>query len=238
MTGETILDSMSSLEDYQGKPISEIIKRSTPEEMDSDVFLFIMGPYRLLDPSYLYPDRTEFDLPPDPLAPATKGVDSDEIEATLRNVCQRISEATGVTAFIASDVEIPTKREVERKKLDEPGMTVIEQSLAFASASEGNAFIFTKTGLTTGVGCESGAIPEHFALRSENDRTRSPETFCIFEDADYDPNTDTYQPKFGSASIDEMDKTYDLRFRYFADRRDLVDSLVSFVESYVVPSVS
>jgi len=33
-----------------------------------------------------------------------------------------------------------------------------------------------------------------------------------------------------------MDKTYDIRFRYFADRRDLVESLTAFVESYVVPS--
>ena len=119
---------------------------------------------------------------------------------------------------------------------DEPGLSVIEQSLAFAEASEGNAFIFTKSGLTTGVGCESGAIPEYLVLRSPERRRCSPETFCIFEDAEYDPDTETYEPKFGSASIDEMDKTYDIPFRYFADREDLVDSLTSFVESYVVPS--
>lgn len=229
---------MVSLEEYQGKSIREWIKQSAPTERKAETLLFVMGPYRLLDPAYLYPNSDDFELPPDPLAPRTSrnGVDPDEIEATLRGICRKLSERTGVTAFLASNVDIPTKREVERDELTEPGMSVIEQSLAFARASEGSAFIFTKAGLTTGVGCESGAIPEHFALRSPEKRKRSPETFCIFQDANYDPNTGTYEPKFGSASIDEMDKTYDIPFRYFDDREDLVNSLTTFVESYVVPS--
>lgn len=229
---------MSSLESYLGDPIREHITRSVPTERQSEVLLFVMGPYRLLDPSYLYPDSNSFDLPADPLAPKTSrsGVYPDEIEATLRGVCEKLSEQTGVTAFLASEVDIPTKREVERKNLDEPGMSVIEQSLVFAEASAGNAFIFTKAGLTTGVGCESGAIPEHLALRSPERRRCSPKTLCIFEDAEYDSESGTYEPKFGSASIDEMDKTYRIPFRYFADREDLVESLTSFVESYVVPT--
>lgn len=229
---------MSSLKEYRDIPIREHITQSVSTERESDTLLFVMGPYRLLDPAYLYPDRDGFDLPADPLAPrnSRSGVRPDEIEATLQGICQKLSARTGVTAFLASEVEIPTKREVEREDLDEPGMSVIEQSLAFAEASEGNAFVFTKAGLTTGVGCESGAIPEYLALRSTEEQRCSPETLCIFEDADYDPDTRTYEPKFGSASIDEMDKTYDIPFRYFADREDLVDSLTSFVESYVVPS--
>lgn len=229
---------MSSLEVYQDASIRDVIKRSVPTERESDVLLFVMGPYRLLDPAYLYPNGVVPELPPDPLAPDTSrnGIRPDEIEATLQGVCRKLSERTGVTAFIASEVNVPTKREVERNGLNEPGMSVIEQSLAFATASEGNAFVFTKAGLTTGVGCESGAIPEYFDLRASEERTRSPETFCIFEDADYETSTETYEPKFGSASIDEMDKTYDFRFRYFADRQDLVDSMTSFVESYVIPS--
>lgn len=229
---------MSSLEKYQGDSIRDVITQSVPANRKSDVLLFVMGPYRLLDPAYLYTNDDDFDLPPDPLAPQTSrsGVDPDEIEATLRGVCQKLSERTDVTAFLASEVDIPTKREVEREDLDEPGMSVVEQSLAFAAASEGNVFVFTKAGLTTGVGCESGAIPEYFGLRSPEERARSPETFCILEDANYDSDTGTYEPKFASASIDEMDKTYDIRFRYFADKEDLLDSLTSFVESYVVPS--
>lgn len=229
---------MSSLETYQDETIRDHIKRSAPVKQESEIFLFVMGPYRLFDPAYLYPNNDSFDLPPDPLAPRTSrdGIDPDEIEATLRGLCRKLSQRTGVTAFLASDVNIPTKRQVERDGLDEPGMSVIEQSLAFAEASEGNAFIFTKAGLTTGVGCESGAIPEYFALRSSTERRRPSETFCIFEDAEYDSETGTYESKFGSASIDEMDKTYDIPFRYFTDREDLLDALTSFVESYVVPS--
>lgn len=229
---------MSSLEAYQGELIGDVVKRSVPTEREAEVLLFVMGPYRLLDPAYLYPESVVSELPPDPLAPdsSQNRVQPDEIEATLRGVCRKVSERTGVTAFIASEVDIPTKRDVERDGLDEPGMSVIEQSLAFATASAGNAFVFTKAGLTTGVGCESGAIPEYFDLRASEARTRSPETFCVFEDADYESSTGTYEPKFGSASIDEMDRTYDFRFRYFADREDLVDSMTSFVEAYVIPS--
>ena len=32
-----------------------------------------------------------------------------------------------------------------------------------------------------------------------------------------------------------MDDAYDLRFRYFVDREELVERLVDFVEAYVIP---
>lgn len=229
---------MDSLKEYRGISIQEHIRQSVPEERGSGRLLFVMGPYRLLDPAYLYPNSHDFELPPDPLAPraSQNGVNPDEIEATLRGICEKLSKRVEVTAFLASEVDIPTKREVEETELTQPGMSVIEQSLAFAKASDGNAFIFTKASLTTGVGCESGALPEYFALRSPEEQRRPSETFCIFEDADYDPETGTYEPKFGSASIDEMDKTYDIPFRYFGDRADLVDGLTAFAESYVIPS--
>lgn len=226
---------MQSLAEYQGTPIRSIIRKNTPARPDSDVLVFLMGPYRLLDPTHLYPGRSVTQLPPDPLAPdpSREGVSPDEIEAILRRICRRLSERTSVTAFIASEVDVPTKRQVAKNDLDEPGMSVLNQSVAFAAASDGCGFVFTKAGLTTGVGSEAGAIPEFFDLRSTTRRTRSPKRFCIFEEAGYDG--DTYDPKFGSASIDEMDVTYGIRFRYFADEQDLLDSLTAFVESYVVP---
>lgn len=226
---------MPPLTEYQNTPIRDVVQESTPSRPDSDVLVFLMGPYRLLDPTYLYPSRTVTELPPDPLAPNPSRDDAspDEIEATLRRICQQLSERTHTTAFIASEVDVPTKRQVARNDLDEPGMTVLDQSIAFAAASDGCAFVFTRAGLTTGVGTEAGAIPEFFDLCSPERRTRSPKQFCIFEEATH--TGDTYEPTFGSASIDEMDLTYDLRFRYFADQQDLVDSLTTFVESYVVP---
>ncbi|OVE86326.1 DUF7509 family protein [Natronolimnobius baerhuensis] len=227
---------MSTLTEYDGTPVETIIARSIPDADPDDTFVFLMGPYRLLDPSYLYPDDG-YPLPPDPLAPQAGAGAPDAIEATLRTICERVSDETGTTAFIASDVDIPTRREAEREQLPESGMAVIDQSVAFATASAGNAFVFTKAGLTTGAGAEAGAIPEHFRLRDPETRRRDPRTFCLFAEATktHGENGPVYEPRFSSASIDEMDDAYDLRFRYFADREELVERLVDFVESYVVP---
>lgn len=226
---------MTTLTEYEGTPIESIIARSIPNAAPDDVFVFLMGPYRLLDPSYLYPDDG-YPLPSDPLAPRGDAA-PDAIEATLRTICDRVSSQTGATAFIASDIDIPTRREAERDNLAEPGMAVIDQSVAFAEASDGNAFVFTKAGLTTGAGAEAGAIPEYFRLRDEENRLRDPRTFCIFAEAERASGETgpMYEPRFSSASIDEMDDAYDLRFRYFADREELVERLVDFVEAYVVP---
>lgn len=226
---------MSELTEYLGRDIEDYIASSIPDASPTDVFVFLMGPYRLLDPSYLYPNE-EFPLAPDPLAPTTDAVSPDAIRATLREICKRVTDETGATVFIASDVDVPTKREVARDDLDEPGMSVIDQSVAFAKTSDGNAFIFTKAGLTTGVGAEAGAIPEHFRLRSPGERLRDPRTLSILAEAKPSADgTNTYVPKFSSASINEMDDAYDIRFRYFTDREDAVGKLVDFVESYVVP---
>lgn len=226
---------MDGLTTYEDEAVGEIIARSLPYGDPSDTFVFLMGPYRLLDPAYLYPDDG-YSLPPDPLAPTDSEVDPDLIEATLREVAERVSARTATTAFIASDVDIPTRFEVETEGLDEPGMPVIDQSVAFAAASEGNAFVFTKAGLTTGVGAEAGAIPEYFALRDPETRKRDPRSFCILAEAERTGDGQhTYDPTFSSASIDEMDDAYDLRFRYFVDREELVEKLTTFVESYVVP---
>jgi hypothetical protein len=158
------------------------------------------------------------------------------IESTLREVADRISRETPTTVFIASDIDIPTRREVAEKGLDEPGMPVIDQSVAFAKASAGNVFVFTKAGLTTGVGSETGAIPEYFELRDPDARSRDPRTFCILAEAERTADEQNeYNPKFSSASIDEMDDAYDLRFRYFEDRDELIDKIITFVESYVIP---
>lgn len=193
-----------------------------------------MGPYRLFDPSYLY-SNDDYNLPPDPLAPEDGTVAPDNIQSTLRTICQTVSTETPATLFIASDIDIPTKDEVAVNELAEPGMAVIDQSVAFANASAGNAFVFTKAGLTTGAGAEAGAIPEYFDLRNPDERHRSPKTFCIFSEAEMSSNGQTYEPVFSSASIDEMDAAYSLRFRYFIDRQDLEAKLIDFIESYIVP---
>ncbi|PAU84910.1 hypothetical protein CK500_05190 [Halorubrum salipaludis] len=228
---------MAGLETYGGTSIRDIIVESVPWADTSDVLVFLMGPYRLLDPSYLYPDD-EYPLPPDPLAPEGDDTAPDEIQATLRSICRAVSEETQAAVFIASGVDIPTKREVTTEGLTEPGMAVIDQSVAFAKASDGNAFVFTKSGLTTGTGAEAGAVPEYFRLREPGARRRDPRTFCIFSEAERGSGKrKPYEPKFSSASIDEMDDAYSLRFRYFADRKELEDKLTDFIESYVIPTV-
>lgn len=226
---------MAALDTYDGDPIDAIVRESLPYGDRSDPLVLLMGPYRLLDPTYLYPDD-DYALPPDPLAPNDAGVDPDRIEATLRTVAERVTERVPATAFIASDVDVPTRSEVARNDLAEPGMAVIDQSVAFARASAGSAFVFTKAGLTTGVGAEVGAIPEHFDLRTPDSRRRDPRTLCVLAEAERtDDDRNRYDPRFSSASIDELDDAYDIRFRYFLDRDHLVDQLATFVESYVLP---
>ncbi|WP_435099532.1 DUF7509 family protein [Halorubrum sp. N11] len=226
---------MADLETYRGRSVREIIVESVPWASASDVLVFLMGPYRLLDPSYLYPND-DYPLPPDPLAPKGGDAASDKIQATLRSICREVSAETQATVFIASDVDIPTKQEVTTEELTEPGMAVIDQSVAFANASDGNVFVFTKAGLTTGAGAEAGAVPEYFGLRESDTRQRDPRTFCIFSEAERSSGKrKTYEPKFSSASIDEMDDAYSLRFRYFVDRDELESKLIDFIESYVVP---
>lgn len=226
---------MDDLADYGGEPIEEIIRRSIPYATD-DPLVFLMGPYRLLDPTYLF-STGEYSLPPDPLAPTDDSVAPDSIEDTLREVAERVSEETPTTVFIASDVDIPTIQETNEKDLEEPGLSVIEQSLAFARASAGNVFVFTKAGLTTGVGAESGAIPEYFSLRNDSSGLRDPRTLCILAEGEVvgDEKEQHYEPKFGSASISEMDRAYGIQYRHFADKSTLADSIISFIESYVIP---
>jgi hypothetical protein len=226
---------MGDLETYRGRPVREIVADSVPWADESDAFVFLMGPYRLLDPAYVLPGE-EYPLPDDPLAPSADDVPADAIRSTLRAIARSVSEATPATVFIASDVDIPTKREAATAGVDGPGMAVIDQSVAFAKASAGNAFVFTDAGLTTGAGAEAGAVPEYFRLRDPEARRRDPRTFCVFSEAEWQtPAQETYEPAFSSASIDEMDDAYSLRFRYFVDRAELEAKLVDFVESYVVP---
>jgi hypothetical protein len=230
-------ENVTGLTEHDGRSVESIIRESVPGAADGTKLVFVMGPYRLLDPGYLYEDRTFSDLPPDPLAPHDHGhadVDPDDIEATLRGLCSELSEVPGVTAFLATDVTIPTVREVEEEGAQGPAMPVIDQSVAFAAASDASAFVFTKAGLTTGAGAEAGAIPEYFGLR-DDDPSRPPELCRIFAEAKREERDgQTYlEPQFASASIDEMDEAYDVPIAHFADRDELLDKLIGFVEGDV-----
>lgn len=227
---------MEQLDAYEGTPIEAIIADSISRASIDDELIHLMGPYRRLHPSYLYREGN-YPLPPDPLAPSGDGVDPDDVERTLRTIAEDVSAKTGTTAFIATDVDVPTRRTVAVQDLDEPGMPVIDQSVAFARASDGCAFVFTKAGLTTGTGAEAGAIPEHFQLRTPSKRLRDPRRLCCFLEAKANGTAGKrrYEYQFSSASIDEMDDAYSLRFRPFVDREHLVDGFVDFVESYVLP---
>lgn len=227
---------MDRLDTYETTPIEAIVVDSIPRASEDDELVYLMGPYRRLDPSYLYRDGS-YPLPPDPLAPSEDGVDPDDVERTLRTVAAEVTSETGVTAFIATEVDIPTRRTVTVQNRDEPGMPVIDQSVAFARASDGCAFVFTNAGLTTGTGAEAGAIPEHFRLRKPSERLRDPRRLCCFLETRSRGTAGErrYEYQFTSASIDEMDDAYGLRFRPFVDREHLVDGLVDFVEAYVLP---
>jgi hypothetical protein len=113
-------------------------------------------------------------------------------------------------------------------------MPVVDQSVAFAAASDASAFVFTKASLTTGVGAEAGAVPESSGLRAD-DPSRPPELCRIFAEAKRaERDGRTYlEPRFASASIDEMDEADDLPISHFADREQLIEKLTRFVEGDV-----
>jgi hypothetical protein len=184
-----------------------------------------MGPYTAFDASYAYPDAAalQSSFIEDPLFdpethPDTTG--RETYEAALAELCDDLRAEFGVRAFLATDIRtIPTKADAGP---NEPGMSVLEQSIAFAACSDAVVFVFTNAGLTTGAGSEVGAILGEFQLRRGHPREplKPRQRIGIFQ-----------HEAFESASIEEIPYTYGIGTREFATRPDLVDDIKGFLEN-------
>ncbi|WP_135829926.1 DUF7509 family protein [Halorussus halobius] len=213
---------------YDGRPVFEYVRRDAPtpdrDRLDEDFFVYVMGPYTAFDATYVFDDaeklRTSFI--DDPLFDPDRHVTGDEtgtMEAALRDVCEEMRELFGVRAFLATDIDVPTRREAEERDLDNY-LSVLDQSVAFAAVSDAVVFVFTQAGLTTGAGSEVGAILSEFNLRTGNpEPDRKPrERFRVFRGE-----------SFGSASIDELPYTYGVDAIEFEDEADLLAKTRQFL---------
>lgn len=211
---------------YGDITVREHIQECVPNPNDSPLqepfYVYIMGPYTAFDAEYAFDDAGDLKSKyiEDPLFNPEVHVNSADratYEAALTDLCELLRTELGVSAFLATDIStIPTIREAE----NEPGMSVLDQSVAFAAMSEAVIFLFTRAGLTTGTGSEVGAILSDFNLRRENiEPDRKPrKRIGIFPHGE-----------FSSASINEIPYTYDIAPRGFSTRTNLLDRIRKFI---------
>lgn len=211
---------------FNGDPIFAHIQQEAPQppssQLTENVYVFVMGPYTAFDATCAYTDADKLESPffNDPLFDRDQHVTDEgrgDYEAALKDVCQDLQSKFGVHAFIATDIDIPTKSQTDE---DEPAMSVLDQSIAFAAVSDAVIFLFTESGLTTGTGSEVGAILGEFHLRKGNpEPIRKPrQRFRIYKTED-----------FGSASIDEIPSTYGIDTAKFTDKSDLLTQTGHFL---------
>lgn len=205
--------------EYDGKSIYRHVLEATSVSGKRDDFLcYVMGPYTPFDLTYVYPDE----------GVGSQYIDAElfdpdkheDMEATLRDICSELRDDPGIRAFLATDVEIPTAREARRERLDEPGLSPLDQSIEFATVSDSVAFILDEAGLNAGVASEIGAILGEFNLRLRNrDPERKPRRRLRIY----------YSSEFASASIEEIPHGFGIDAYEYESQRDLVANLRNFV---------
>jgi len=115
-------------------------------------FVYVMGPYTAFDASIPFSNTSSLhsQFITDPLFhPQThpQKTNRGTYEAALADLCDDLRAQFGVRAFLATDIQtIPTKQAADDS---EPGMSVLDQSIAFAASSDAVVFVFTKPAVST-----------------------------------------------------------------------------------------
>lgn len=199
-----------------------IIERSPdpPTPGHGDFLVYVMGPYTPFDLSYAYPE-SDLDTP---------YVDSElfdperhaDMEATLKEVCSMLRAEPGVRAFVATDVGVPTERDVEEVDRKVRGLSPLDQSIEYARVSDAVAFVLDEAGRNAGVASEIGAILGEFDLRLRNsDRPRKPRRrFRIY-----------VSETFSSASIEEIPHGFGVDIYRYESESDLLANLRHFISA-------
>lgn len=209
---------------YNGKPVIDILDENVPPAKN-DFFVYVMGPYTAFNAEQAYDDADELKsvFMDDPLFDPDRHIQDDQAtyEAALRDLCSLIQDKFNVRPYIASDIPIPTKTDVREKALDEPGLSVPDQSLEFAAVSHAIIFIFSTAALNGGVGGEAGGILGEFGLRrrTEAEPIKPRERFRIFGG-----------PGYSSGTINEMSDAYGVPKLEF----DTLEELKGQIGSYLV----
>jgi hypothetical protein len=212
---------------YNDIPIFDHIRQSLRAQAtdsnkqfhENDRYVFVMGPYTAFDATYDYDDADQLTTPfiEDPLFDPNKHGNTpgrSDYEAALADLCDDIEARFDVHAFLATDItSIPT---VEESGSTEPGMSVLDQSIAFTTVSDAAVFVLTNAGIIAGAALELGAIFGEFNLRRANmEQEHKPrERLGIFATDD-----------FSSASVDEIPYTYGIAVRDFSSREALLDGI-------------
>lgn len=209
---------------YDGRPIADIVSEEAPTPPQfsphNDFTVYVMGPYTAFDATRAYDDADKLRTPfqDDPLFDPDEHVDEDgngDMEVALRDFCRELRTEHNCRAFIATDIDIPTHRQTtdaSDDRTDGDGMDPLAQSVAFAAHSDAVLFLFTRGGLTTGVGAETGGILGEFHLRRGNPATthKPGQRIALYLDEN-----------FGSATIDELPLGYDVQYDTFATKDEL-----------------
>jgi len=204
---------------YDGTPVPELLDAGVPDAQ-RDFFCYLMGPYTIQDARYLYDDADELETPyaSGPLVDPHR---FDSFEDALSDIADELRERYDIRAFIATDVDVPTRRDVVEDDLDAPWMTPGEQSIAFARYSDLVCFVFSHAGLTTGTGGELGTVGDHFDLRTTTDgRPLKPrDRFRVY-----------YSPTFASATIERFPADFGLDDFEYESRADFFDDVEPLVQ--------
>lgn len=215
----------TELAEYDGESIIERILDNTPEpdsEYHGNFLVYVMGPYTPFDLTYAFPEA-DFDVD-------TPYVDSElfdperhgDVEQTLRSVCSALRDDPGVRAFVATDVDVPTAQEAEKRGEDGVGWSPIDQSIEYAVVSDAVVFVLDEAGRNAGVASEIGAILGEFDLRLRNPvPCRKPRRrFRIY-----------VSETFSSASIEEIPHGFGVDTYRYENERDLLENLRNFVST-------
>lgn len=214
---------------YNGEPIlshlqSEVPKPDEPNS-SNEFFVFIMGPYTAFNAEFAYDDGDQLSSPfiDDPLFDSDRHVTDNghgDFNMALADLREDLRSELGVRAFIATDVNIPTIKQVEENDLDEPGMAVLDQSVAFAAVSNAVLFVYSASGLNAGPGVEAGAILGEFHLRHDNplNEMKPRKRIKIFRG-----------PRFKSASFEEIPSSYGVGCVDYASRESLMSQIRHFL---------
>lgn len=217
---------------YNNRPISDILAEQapTPPKLGphNDFTVYVMGPYTAFNAKQAYDDAEKLRTPfqEDPLFDPDEHIDdagNSDMEEALRDFCAELRNRHNCRAFIATDIDIPTHSQAEERNKNRgegeseiKGMDPLAQSVAFAAHSDAVLFLFTRGGLTTGVGAETGGILGEFHLRRGNPATthKPGQRVSIYADE-----------SFGSATIDELPKGYDIQYDRFESKEGLHTSV-------------
>ncbi|MWV41045.1 hypothetical protein [Natrialba sp. INN-245] len=162
---------------YDGQKLRDYLLDELPD-LDhplEEVLVFVMGPYTTTDLTYYYDDIDDEDEFPDSDFGAFS--EEDDMHEVLEHVVEILREEIGVSAFIATQANIPYDDDDEYAN-EKPIVNILAQSKGYATVSDIVIFVLPFGGIRDGVDIEIGAILEAninkpvtdaFEFNSEND---------------------------------------------------------------------